>query len=67
MQKLFDLFYECNSVSTDTRTINAGSLFICLSGERYDANEFAEQAIEKGARYVITSDSNRSKIGRAHV
>lgn len=56
MQHLFKLFYECSGISTDTRTISPGDLFICLKGDRYDANEFAEQAVAQGAKYVISSD-----------
>ncbi|MEY4127021.1 MAG: hypothetical protein RL737_1210 [Bacteroidota bacterium] len=56
MEQYFNLFYECTGVSTDTRTINKDNLFICLRGERYDANEFAQQAITNGAKYVISSD-----------
>ena len=32
------------SVSTDTRTIESGSLFVALVGERFDAHDFAGQA-----------------------
>jgi UDP-N-acetylmuramoyl-tripeptide--D-alanyl-D-alanine ligase len=56
MQHLFHLFYECSGISTDTRTIAPGDLFICLKGDRYDANEFAAQALVQGAKYVISSD-----------
>ena len=59
MEQYFNLFYECTGVSTDTRTINKDNLFICLSGDRYDANEFAQQAITNGAKYVISSDRAR--------
>ena len=59
MEQYFNLFYECTGVSTDTRTINKDNLFICLRGERYDANEFAQQAITNGAKYVISSDRAR--------
>jgi UDP-N-acetylmuramoyl-tripeptide--D-alanyl-D-alanine ligase len=59
MEQYFNLFYECTGVSTDTRTINKDNLFICLKGERYDANEFAQQAITNGAKYVISSDLTR--------
>jgi UDP-N-acetylmuramoyl-tripeptide--D-alanyl-D-alanine ligase len=50
---LFNLFEECSGVCTDTRDILLGCLFICLKGPRYDANDFAIQALELGARYVI--------------
>jgi UDP-N-acetylmuramoyl-tripeptide--D-alanyl-D-alanine ligase len=56
MQHLFHLFYDCSGISIDTRTIGEGNLFICLKGERYDANEFAAQALVQGANYVISSD-----------
>lgn len=40
-------------VSTDTRTIAPGSVFFALKGERFDANEFAAQAIGAGASIVV--------------
>jgi len=36
-------------VSTDTRAIAAGQLFIALRGERFDAHDFLAQAAENGA------------------
>ncbi|WP_234494508.1 UDP-N-acetylmuramoyl-tripeptide--D-alanyl-D-alanine ligase [Vibrio maritimus] len=40
-------------VTTDTRAIEAGALFIALVGERFDAHDFAEQAVDKGAAALI--------------
>jgi UDP-N-acetylmuramoyl-tripeptide--D-alanyl-D-alanine ligase len=40
-------------VSLDTRTMEPGSLFIPLKGERYDGHDFLSQAVEKGARAVL--------------
>ncbi|SDF07255.1 UDP-N-acetylmuramoyl-tripeptide--D-alanyl-D-alanine ligase [Sporolituus thermophilus] len=42
-------------VSTDTRTLKAGDLFIALSGERFDGHEFLHQAAAKGAAGVLIS------------
>ena len=42
-------------VSTDTRNLPSGCIFIALKGENYDANDFAQQALEKGASIVIVS------------
>lgn len=36
-------------VSTDTRSLESGALFIALKGERYDAHEYVAIAAEKGA------------------
>lgn len=42
-----------NSVSTDTRTIPAGSAFFALRGEHFDANDFAPQALAAGASILV--------------
>src|SRR5690554_3708592 len=40
-------------VSTDTRTINGGDLFIPLVGEVFDGHYFLDKAIEKGAAAIL--------------
>ena len=42
-------------VSTDSRTIKKGSLFIPLTGPNYDGHKFIETAFSKGAKGVITA------------
>ncbi|MGA7178809.1 MAG: UDP-N-acetylmuramoyl-tripeptide--D-alanyl-D-alanine ligase [Thiobacillaceae bacterium] len=44
---------EFDSVSTDSRSITAGQLFIALRGEKYDAARFAAETLEKGAVGVV--------------
>lgn len=44
---------EINHVTTDTRAIVQGSLFIALIGERFDAHDFAQQALDSGAAALI--------------
>ena len=41
-------------VSTDTRTIEKGDLYVAIKGERFDGNDFIAQAVEKGAAAVLT-------------
>ena len=38
-----------DSVSTDTRTLRSGDLFIALNGPRFDGSKFVHQAKENGA------------------
>lgn len=46
-----------NDISTDTRSIQAGDLFVALQGENFDANDFVGQASESGAiAAVVSSD-----------
>lgn len=41
------------SVTTDSRETESGSLFVALKGERFDGNDFVEQALSRGAAAVI--------------
>jgi UDP-N-acetylmuramoyl-tripeptide--D-alanyl-D-alanine ligase len=62
----YKLFKECGyRISTDTRKPHEGSLFLCLKGENFDANEFAQEALQLGCRYVISSD--RSVCDGIHI
>ena len=45
--------YLGKMVSTDTRKIEEGSIFVALKGENFDANNYAKAAIDKGASLVI--------------
>ena len=53
---IHSLFLKCNSVSIDTRKIEPNSLFVAIKGDRFDANTFAKEALDKGASYVIIDD-----------
>ena len=44
-----------DGISTDTRTIREGNLFVALSGENFDGHRFVRQAVEKGAYGVVVS------------
>jgi UDP-N-acetylmuramoyl-tripeptide--D-alanyl-D-alanine ligase len=53
IESLYECFLACTTISTDTRKIAPGSMFVALKGENFDANNFAEEALAKGAGYVI--------------
>ena len=40
-------------VSTDTRNLPAGCVFFALHGERFDGNQFAQQALNSGAALAV--------------
>lgn len=44
-----------SSVSTDTRTVKAGDLFVALIGERFDAHDFIDKAVAAGAGGIVVS------------
>lgn len=43
-------------ISTDTRSIKGGELFIALKGPNFDGRDFVESAIEKGAAACLVQD-----------
>lgn len=42
-----------DAVSTDTRVIDNGALFVALVGERFDAHNFFQQAVDAGAGALL--------------
>lgn len=56
--EIHSLFLDCKNVVIDTRKIEAGSMFVALKGERFDANTFAAEALEKGASYVVIDNES---------
>ena len=57
-QNIHDLFLKCSKVSIDTRKIEPNSFFVAIKGERFDANTFAKEALEKGASYVVIDNAD---------
>lgn len=51
--QLYDIYLKHSVISTDTRKITPGSLFFALKGDKFDANTFAQKAVEAGAAYVV--------------
>ncbi len=43
-----------SAISTDTRTITKGSVFVALKGDNFDGHNYAQKAIELGAVAAIT-------------
>ncbi len=56
IEELYQLFLQYPSVQTDTRKLKAGDLYFALKGENFNGNDFALQALEKGAAYAIVDE-----------
>lgn len=46
---------QIDSVTTDTRQVTQGGLFIALKGEKFDAHDFAADAVKAGAGALLVS------------
>jgi len=53
IEELYECFLQCKTISTDTRKIASDSLFFALKGDHFDANEFAQEALNKGAAFAV--------------
>jgi UDP-N-acetylmuramoyl-tripeptide--D-alanyl-D-alanine ligase len=49
-----------NAVSTDTRSIQAGQLFVALRGEHFDGHDFLTTALKQGAAAALVERVDRS-------
>lgn len=56
IHKLYQKYRESGKVSTDTRQITLGSVFFALKGDTFNANEFAAEALAKGASLVVVDE-----------
>ena len=54
--ELHQIFLQHPKVSTDTRKLEENCLFFALKGENFNGNEFAEQALEKGAAFAVIDE-----------
>ena len=49
-------------VTTDSRKVTKGSIFVALKGEHFDGNDFVEQARKDGAEYVICGEDALAQL-----
>jgi len=45
------------AISTDSRAIRGGELFVAITGQKYDGHQFVHMALEKGALGVLVSEA----------
>lgn len=55
--ELYQKFKTCSGFSTDTRKIGENVMFFALKGDKFNANSFAQEALAKGAKYVVIDEA----------
>jgi UDP-N-acetylmuramoyl-tripeptide--D-alanyl-D-alanine ligase len=53
-----------HGISTDSRLVNKGNLFIALKGDKYDGHDFAHKASELGAAALLVQDESKINVGQ---
>lgn len=56
-EHLHQLFQNASGVCTDTRKITHNCIFFALKGANFNGNEFALEALSKGAAYAVVDEN----------
>lgn len=55
IDQLYALFKSCSGITTDSRKCPQKSLYIALSGDRFDGNDFVAEALASGCKAALTN------------
>ncbi len=59
IEQLYSLYLQANQqVCTDTRKLIKGGIFFALKGDKFNANTFAAEAIEKACAFAIVDEEH---------
>ena len=58
IEKLYQLFCRFPVISTDTRKPVRNSIFFALRGEKFNGNLYVDDALRKGAEFVVADDKS---------
>lgn len=74
--KLSELFYgvnvksstceldgEVKQITSDSRQVLKGGMFICIKGTRCDGHDFVSDALQRGAAVIVAENSDKIPIG----
>ena len=59
---LYSIFEQCNGITTDSRRVATGNLFVALRGANFNGNLYAVKALEAGAAYAIVDEQQQSDL-----
>jgi len=57
--KLHDIFLSSKGLTTDSRAVQGGEMFLAVKGENFDGNDYAEKALEAGALCAVVDEGSR--------
>ena len=56
IEQIYELYQKAYTVTTDSRTITPGCVFVALKGEHFDGNDFALKVAEDGVAACVIAD-----------
>ena len=57
ISKLYKLYLTHRNITTDSRQVTPQSIFFALKGPNFDGHAFVEEALCRGASYVVIDDA----------
>ena len=61
IKELYEIYKAHPVITTDSRDCPEGSIFVALKGEKFNGNQYAVQALEKGCAYAIVDEEIDAK------
>jgi UDP-N-acetylmuramoyl-tripeptide--D-alanyl-D-alanine ligase len=61
IEELYSIYLKSSGIATDTRQDLTNKIFFALKGDNFDANDFALDAIQKGAVWAIVDKTTLEK------
>ncbi|MBL7699219.1 MAG: UDP-N-acetylmuramoyl-tripeptide--D-alanyl-D-alanine ligase [Chitinophagaceae bacterium] len=62
--ELYEIYKQYPNIQTDTRKLQKGDLFFALRGPNFNANAFAEAALDAGAAFAVIDDASYNTNGK---
>jgi len=62
IKELHEIFVNHPKISTNSKEVEKGDIFIALKGDRFDGNQFAQEALDKGAHIAVVDDKKLNTI-----
>ncbi len=56
LKELHEIFLTHPKITRNSKEVNEGDIFWALKGERFDGNQFAPEALKKGAHIAVVDD-----------
>jgi UDP-N-acetylmuramoyl-tripeptide--D-alanyl-D-alanine ligase len=64
IEDIYQLYLQTPSIQTDSRKLRKGDIFFALKGPNFNGNNFAKQALDEGAAYVVADEERSFKDER---
>ena len=56
IKELHEIFVNYPNITLNSKEVKEGDIFWAIKGERFDGNQFAQDALDKGAHIAVVSD-----------